>query len=73
MIQFSLAPQSYLGGCGTFYAIVIGSKKFHGLPMVKQHRLVTDTLKAEIEGIHGLQVHGSQRVLVAIVLMLLVR
>jgi hypothetical protein len=24
--------------------------------MVKQHRLVTDTLKAEIEGIHGLQV-----------------
>jgi stress-induced morphogen len=43
------------GGCGAFYAIAITSSAFQGLTMVKQHRLVTDALKAEIEGIHGLQ------------------
>ena len=45
-----------LGGCGSFYAITIASEAFKGLPIVKQHRLVNDTLKKEIEGIHGLQV-----------------
>lgn len=44
------------GGCGTFYAISISSEAFKGLPTVKQHRLVNETLKQEIEGIHGLQV-----------------
>lgn len=44
------------GGCGTFYAIVIASAAFKDLPTVKQHKLVTETLKSEIEGIHGLQV-----------------
>lgn len=47
---------SSLGGCGTFYAISITSNAFEGLPTVKQHRLVNETLKKEIEGIHGLQV-----------------
>ncbi|PPR02482.1 hypothetical protein CVT24_002031 [Panaeolus cyanescens] len=51
-----LRVQDVSGGCGTFYAIVISSSQFKGLPIVKQHRLVTDTLKAEIEGIHGLQI-----------------
>jgi hypothetical protein len=27
--------------------------------MIKQHRLVNDTLKQEIQGIHGLQVCGA--------------
>jgi stress-induced morphogen len=45
-----------IGGCGTFFAITIASKKFRGIPVVKQHRLVNTTLKKEIEGIHGLQV-----------------
>lgn len=44
-----------IGGCGTFYAISISSAAFKGLPTVKQHRLVNETLKKEIEGIHGLQ------------------
>jgi hypothetical protein len=44
------------GGCGQFYAITIASEAFKGLSTVKQHRLVTETLKKEIEGIHGLQV-----------------
>ncbi|KAF5320713.1 hypothetical protein D9619_001038 [Psilocybe cf. subviscida] len=44
------------GGCGSFYAITIASQAFKGLPIVKQHKLVTETLKKEIEGIHGLQI-----------------
>ena len=44
------------GGCGSFYAISITSNAFKGLTTVKQHRLVNETLKKEIEGIHGLQV-----------------
>lgn len=44
------------GGCGSFYAISITSKAFSELSTLKQHRLVTDTLKADIKEIHGLQV-----------------
>ncbi|KAE9405962.1 bola-like protein [Gymnopus androsaceus JB14] len=51
-----LQVQDVSGGCGTFYAITIASQAFQGLPVVKQHRLVTETLKKEIEGIHGLQI-----------------
>lgn len=47
------------GGCGTFYAIAIASDMFKGLSMVKQHKLVQEELKKEIEGIHGLQVRVS--------------
>jgi len=50
------APIGLPGGCGTFYAITIASSAFSGLSMIKQHKLVTETLKQEIEGIHGLQV-----------------
>ncbi|KAJ7774214.1 bola protein [Mycena maculata] len=48
------------GGCGTFFAITIASEAFQGISMVKQHKLVTQTIKEEIEGIHGLQVCFSQ-------------
>lgn len=51
-----LQVQDVSGGCGTFYAITIASRSFKGLPIVKQHKLVTETLKQEIEGIHGLQI-----------------
>nr|GAT53838.1 predicted protein [Mycena chlorophos] len=47
------------GGCGTFYAISIASQAFKGIPMVKQHQLVTQTLKSEIQEIHGLQIKTS--------------
>jgi stress-induced morphogen len=40
----------FAGGCGSFYAISVTSSAF------KEHRLVNDALKQEIEGIHGLQV-----------------
>lgn len=51
-----LSNISFLGGCGSFYAITIASESFKGLSTVKQHKLVTEALKQEIEGIHGLQV-----------------
>ncbi|PSS36881.1 hypothetical protein PHLCEN_2v1309 [Hermanssonia centrifuga] len=54
-----LAVQDVSGGCGTFYAISISSEAFKGLATVKQHRLVNETLKEEIEGIHGLQLKTS--------------
>ncbi|KJA24586.1 hypothetical protein HYPSUDRAFT_38644 [Hypholoma sublateritium FD-334 SS-4] len=51
-----LQVQDVSGGCGSFYAITIASEAFKGLPIVKQHKLVTETLKQEIAGIHGLQI-----------------
>ncbi|KAF8631220.1 hypothetical protein AX15_002551 [Amanita polypyramis BW_CC] len=51
-----LKVQDVSGGCGSFYAIIIASGAFKGLSTVKQHKLVTETLKSEIEGIHGLQI-----------------
>jgi len=50
-----LLVQDVSGGCGTFYAITISSAAFKGIPVVKQHRLVNEVLKKEIQGIHGLQ------------------
>ena len=49
------SPKTSTGGCGAFYAITIASKAFTGLSTVKQHRLVTEVLKKEIQDIHGLQ------------------
>jgi len=50
-----LLVQDVSGGCGSFYAITIASTAFKGIPVVKQHRLVNEALKKEIEDIHGLQ------------------
>lgn len=52
----NLDVEDVSGGCGTFYAISITSLAFKGLPMVKQHKLVTEELKKEIAGFHGLQI-----------------
>uniref|UniRef100_A0A914S5H9 BolA-like protein 3 n=1 Tax=Parascaris equorum TaxID=6256 RepID=A0A914S5H9_PAREQ len=42
------------GGCGSMYQIVVECDDFKGLPRVRQHRLVTDTLKEEIASMHGI-------------------
>ena len=55
-----LQVQDVSGGCGSFYAIVVASKEFQGLSTVKQHRLVNETLKDIIGGIHGLQVSSDE-------------
>ncbi len=48
--------KSRLGGCGSFYAILISSPAFKGLNTIKQHKLVNECLKEDIKSIHGLQV-----------------
>jgi stress-induced morphogen len=58
--NYFLTRLIYAGGCGSFYAITIASQAFNGLPIVKQHKLVTQTLQQEIEGIHGLQARSMK-------------
>lgn len=41
------------------YEIYVESKEFKGLSTVKQHRLITETLKSEIKDMHGLRIHTS--------------
>lgn len=41
------------------YEISVESKDFIGLPVVKQHRLITDTLKNEIKDMHGIRIQTA--------------
>ncbi|QLG73145.1 hypothetical protein HG535_0E02290 [Zygotorulaspora mrakii] len=43
------------GGCGSMFAINVTSDRFKGLTMVKQHKLVNEILKDDIQRWHGLQ------------------
>ncbi|GAB0090067.1 bolA-like protein 3 [Sergentomyia squamirostris] len=45
------------GGCGAMYEIFVRSADFKGLSTVKQHRLITETLKEQIRDMHGLRIH----------------
>lgn len=47
------------GGCGAMYEIVVESKEFSGISRVKQHQMITDTLKNEIKDMHGLRIHTA--------------
>ncbi|XP_038212569.1 bolA-like protein 3 [Zerene cesonia] len=47
------------GGCGAMFEISIEAKEFVGLSRVKQHRLVTETLKNEIAEMHGIRIHTT--------------
>merc|ERR1712137_966153 len=53
----TLQVQDISGGCGAMYEISIEAPEFRGLNTVKQHRLVTETLKAQIKEMHGLRIH----------------
>lgn len=44
------------GGCGSMFAIDVTSEKFKGLSIVKQHKLVNQILKDDIQKWHGLQI-----------------
>jgi stress-induced morphogen len=50
-----MCARPHPGGCGSFYAITIASRDFAGKPTVAAHRMVNETLKDVIAGIHGLQ------------------
>ncbi|XP_037027865.1 bolA-like protein 3 [Bradysia coprophila] len=47
------------GGCGAMYEIVVESSEFEGISRVKQHQMITDTLKEEIKDMHGLRIHTA--------------
>lgn len=41
------------------YEIIVESKDFKGLSMVKQHQLITNTLKEQIKEMHGVRIQTS--------------
>lgn len=47
------------GGCGAMYEIIVESSEFQGISRVKQHQMITDTLKEEIKDMHGLRIHTA--------------
>ncbi|KAG0237472.1 bola protein [Mortierella sp. GBAus27b] len=50
-----LVVEDISGGCGSMYQVEVVSSAFQDLSMVKQHRLVNETLKEEIKGMHGIR------------------
>ncbi|XP_028168585.1 bolA-like protein 3 [Ostrinia nubilalis] len=54
-----LSVQDISGGCGAMFEVSVEAKEFVGLSTVKQHRLVTDTLKSEIAEMHGIRIHTT--------------
>lgn len=47
------------GGCGSMYNVQVASTVFKGLKLLEQHRMVSDALKDEIKGMHGIQIKTS--------------
>jgi BolA-like protein 3 len=41
------------------YEIFVEAAEFRGLDSVKQHRLIKETLKAQIVEMHGLRIHTA--------------
>lgn len=41
------------------YEIIVESQDFKGLSRVKQHQLITDTLKEQIKEMHGLRIQTN--------------
>ena len=52
----SVTVKDISGGCGSMYKVEIESPKFTGVPLVKQHKMVTKVLKSEISEMHGLTI-----------------
>ncbi|PNS15137.1 hypothetical protein CAC42_8138 [Sphaceloma murrayae] len=52
----ALEVRDVSGGCGSMYAISVTSGKFKGLSVMKQHRMVNEALKGEMEKWHGCQI-----------------
>ncbi|KAG0717692.1 BolA-like protein 3 [Chionoecetes opilio] len=48
--------QDISGGCGSMYEVWVEAQDFKGLSRVKQHKLITETLKVEIQDMHGLRI-----------------
>jgi len=52
----SLSVTDVSGGCGAMFEVCVEAPDFAGLSVVKQHRLVTQTLAAEIADMHGIRI-----------------
>ena len=65
ILQQNFSPNSTIevndisGGCGDMYEIYVESEDFIGKRTIKQHKLVTETLKDEIKNMHGLRIFTS--------------
>ncbi|XP_068231874.1 bolA-like protein 3 [Palaemon carinicauda] len=55
----AIEVQDISGGCGSMYEVWVESIDFKGLNRVKQHKLITQTLKKEIKDMHGLRITTS--------------
>ncbi|XP_066985403.1 bolA-like protein 3 [Macrobrachium rosenbergii] len=55
----AIEVQDISGGCGAMYEVWVESIDFKGLNRVKQHKLITQTLKKEIKDMHGLRITTS--------------
>uniref|UniRef100_A0A034V251 BolA-like protein 3 n=2 Tax=Endopterygota TaxID=33392 RepID=A0A034V251_BACDO len=47
------------GGCGAMFEVFVEDKEFEGLSTLKQHKLITQTLKEQIKNMHGVRIHTS--------------
>ncbi|XP_045536917.1 bolA-like protein 3 [Papilio machaon] len=54
-----LSVEDISGGCGAMFEVSVEAKEFAGLSRVKQHRLVTESLKDEIAEMHGIRIHTT--------------
>ncbi|CAG9582899.1 unnamed protein product [Danaus chrysippus] len=54
-----ISVEDISGGCGAMYEISVEAKEFVGLSTVKQHRLVTESLKSDIAEMHGIRIHTT--------------
>lgn len=46
--------QDVSGGCGAMFNVLVETKEFTGLSVIKQHRKVYDILNKQIKNIHGI-------------------
>ncbi|XP_075165462.1 bolA-like protein 3 [Haematobia irritans] len=47
------------GGCGAMFEVFVEADEFKGLNTLKQHKLVTNTLKDQIREMHGVRIHTA--------------
>ncbi|XP_013115881.1 bolA-like protein 3 [Stomoxys calcitrans] len=47
------------GGCGAMFEVFVETDEFVGLNTLKQHKLVTNTLKDQIKEMHGVRIHTA--------------
>jgi len=53
----SIEVEDISGGCGAMYNVSVETSEFSGLSTIKQHRLVTEALKAQIKEMHGVRIN----------------